>query len=105
MDKEKIDAIIEDKMDNLSKLDGEGMIKELKEIANILKESDYAQEYPELYEAKQKGIHDYISNIEGAMREGRKIRKLLREGVAINKIAESVLSSEEEIREIKENLN
>jgi len=39
------------------------------------------------------------------MREGRKIRKLLREGVAVNKINESVLASEEEIREIKEKLD
>ncbi|GAB6098948.1 hypothetical protein JCM16358_08270 [Halanaerocella petrolearia] len=105
MNKEKIDEIIKEKVDSLTELKTDGMIKELKEIAELLEESDYEKEYPELYEAKQKWIHDYISNIKGAKRERKKVIELLRNGVKVEKIAESVFLSKEEIKEIKEEIN
>ena len=105
MNKEKINKIIEDKVDNFGGLTTDEILKELKEIARILENSGYAEEYPELYRAKQKWVHDYISNLEGARREGEKVRQLLKDGVTVEEISDSVLLSEEVIKEIKKDLN
>ena len=50
----------------------EKRVKELKEAAETLEVLSQDEETRELYEARQKAIHDHVSNIEEAKREGKK---------------------------------
>ncbi|MCK8827034.1 Rpn family recombination-promoting nuclease/putative transposase [Natroniella acetigena] len=50
----------------------EEKVKELKEAAETLEVLSQDEETRELYEARQKAIHDHVSNMEEAKREGKK---------------------------------
>jgi predicted transposase/invertase (TIGR01784 family) len=95
----------------------EERLEELKEAAKSLEVLSHDETAREEYEARQKAIHDHISNLEGARRKGRKegrkqaekekremVKNMLKNGVAIDMIVKSSKLSEEEVKELKNEL-
>ncbi len=83
----------------------EERIKELKEAAETLEVLSHDEETRELYKARQKAIHDHISNIEGARREERRrLAKKLLDILDIETIAEKTGLSIEEVKKLKEEI-
>ena len=100
----------------------EERVAELKEAAESLEVLSHDEEAREEYEARQKAIHDHISNLEEAKRkgeekgrrEGRKeerkkaekekremVKNMLKNGVAVDIIVKSSELSKEEVKELK----
>ena len=81
----------------------EERLEELKEAAERLEMLSHDEETREIYESRQKAIHDQISNIKGAARKARKDEKrktaknLLALGVDTEKIKKATGLSEKEI--------
>ena len=91
----------------------EERIKELKEAAETLEVLSHDEETRELYEARQKAIHDHISNIEGARKKGREegrneekleLAKKLLDILDVETIAEKTGLSIEEVKKLKEEI-
>ncbi|MCK8825654.1 Rpn family recombination-promoting nuclease/putative transposase [Fuchsiella alkaliacetigena] len=99
----------------------EERVKELKEAAETLEVLSQDEEAREIYEARQKAIHDYVSSIEGARKEEREktrreerekaekekremVKSLLQHGATVEMIVKSISMSEEEVKEIQENI-
>lgn len=61
------------------------------------------REARELYEARQKAIHDWNSNIHGAREEGKKevAQKMLTEGMEVNLISRLTGLTPEEINRLR----
>ena len=88
----------------------EERIEELKEAAERLEVLSHDEETRELYESRQKAIHDQISNIKEAQEKGKKegkreekikvAKKMLEEGESIEKIKKFTDLSAEEINDL-----
>ena len=97
-------------------------IKELKEAAVKLEVLSHDEKTRELYEGRQKWIHDYVSNLEGTAREAREAGikegikegknkrdielaiKMLEKGMPVSEILDLVNIDKEKINLIKEEI-
>jgi predicted transposase/invertase (TIGR01784 family) len=84
----------------------EERIKELKEAAEVLELLSHDKKTREIYESRQKAIHDQITNIQGAAEEARiqaKIetaKNLLDMGLSIEKVVKATGLSENEVKKL-----
>jgi predicted transposase/invertase (TIGR01784 family) len=80
----------------------EERIKELQEAAEVLEVLSHDEKTREIYERRQKAIHDEISNITGAVKEREEeiARNLLKLGVDIEKIVKASGLSKKEIKKL-----
>lgn len=88
----------------------EDRIEELKEAAERLEVLSHDEETREIYESRQKAIHDQITNIKEAQAEGKKegkiegkketAKNLVRMGMSIEEIKEATGLPEQEIEDL-----
>ncbi|MCK8825885.1 Rpn family recombination-promoting nuclease/putative transposase [Fuchsiella alkaliacetigena] len=92
----------------------EERVKELEKAAKSLEVLSQDEEAREIYEARQKAIHDYVTNLKEARRETRKetrketkaeiAKEMLQGNEDIEKIIKYTNLSKEELEEIKESI-
>ena len=95
----------------------EERVEELKEAAESLEVLSHDEDAREEYEARQKAIHDHISNLEEARREAKEeerkkaeqekkemVEKMLKKDIEIEEVAEISGWSKEEIKELQKGM-
>ncbi|MCK8824106.1 Rpn family recombination-promoting nuclease/putative transposase [Fuchsiella alkaliacetigena] len=85
----------------------EERVKELKEAAETLEVLSQDEEAREIYEARQKAIHDYVSSIEGAKKERdlEIAKEMLKGNEDIEKIIKYTNLSRDQVEEIRKDIN
>jgi predicted transposase/invertase (TIGR01784 family) len=92
----------------------EERIKELQEAAEALEVLSHDEKAREVYESRQKAIHDQISNIKGAAKEAREegiregiekiVKSMLINGIGVEEIVKMTSLNKREIEKIKKEI-